>query len=150
MRTATPFELAAPLSPALDRVLDYWRGLLRGEAAIPFADDLNLAKVEALADNVFLLGVFEKPQRFRLELAKTRDAPEIEQDLQDRFIDEVDLPTPLDFLPSQACAAVESMGPTCYEHRPKGAERGYGRLLLPTWGVGHVSLLLGAIEFRWS
>jgi hypothetical protein len=144
----SPFSIDLPLSPSLDRLLGYWRGLLRGEATVPFADDLNLAKVEALADEVFLLGVFEKPQRFRLDLAHTRQAHQVEATLTGRFIDEVELPNPLEFLKAQASATVESLAPSFYEHRPKHAERGYGRLLLPAWGEGHVSLLLGAVEFR--
>jgi len=143
-----PFSIDLPLSPSLARLVDYWRGLLRGEATIPFADDLNMAKVEALTDETFVLGVFEKPQRFRLELAHTRQAPRIEETLMGRFVDEVDLPNPMEFLKAQASATVESMAPSFYEHRPQHAERGYGRLLLPAWGEGHVSLLLGAIEFR--
>ncbi len=148
MHHAAPFSLETPLSPSLDRLLEYWRGLLRGEATVPFADDVNLAKVEAKASDVFVLGVFEKPERFRLEVARTPAAPEVEAAVLGRFIDEVALPCPLEFLKAQASATVESMGPTFYEHRPKGAERGYGRLLLPAWGEGHVSLLLGAVEFR--
>lgn len=144
----TPFAVQAPLSPSLDRLLEYWRGLLRGEATVPFADDLNMAKVEALASEVFLLGVFEKPLRFRFDFARAPGAPVIETELLDRFADEAVLPTPLEFLLAQAPATVESMAPTFYEHRPHGAERGYGRLLLPTWGEGHVSTLLCGLEFR--
>jgi len=148
MRPQTPFAIEHSLSPALDRTLAYWRELLRGEATIPFADDVNMAKVEAQADNVFILGVFEKPRRFRLELVRLPAAPDVEAELAGRFIDEVDLPSPLQFLSSQAAAAAEGQTPTVYEHRPHGAERGYGRVLLPAWGEGHVSLLLGAVEFR--
>lgn len=143
----SPFSIDLPLSPSLDRLLGYWRGLLRGEATVPFADDVNMAKVEALTDEAFVLGVFEKPQRFRLDLAHSRQA-RIEETLTGRFIDEVELPCPMEFLKAQASATVESMAPSFYEHRPKHAERGYGRLLLPAWGEGHVSLLLGAVEFR--
>jgi hypothetical protein len=144
----SPFSIDQPLSPSLDRVLEYWRGLLRGEATIPFSDDVNMAKVEALTDEAFVLGVFEKPQRFRLELAHTRQALQIETTLMGRFIDEVDLPNPMEFLKAQASATVENMAPSFYEHRPRHADRAYGRLLLPAWGEGHVSLLLGAVEFR--
>ena len=144
----SPFSIVQPLSPSLDRLLGYWRDLLRGEATIPFADDINMAKVEALTDEAFLLGVFEKPQRFRLDLAHTRQAARIEGAFAGRFVDEVELPNPMEFLKAQASATVESMAPSFYEHRPKHAERGYGRLLLPAWGEGHVSLLLGAVEFR--
>ena len=147
-RHVSPFPIEGPLSPSLDRALDYWRNLLRGGATVPFADDVDMGRVQELCGEVFVLGVFQKPERFRLELARTPHAPAVERELQDRFIDDVDLPTPLEFLRSQAAATTESMAPTFYEHRPRAAERGYGRLLLPFWGGGQVSLVLGAVEFR--
>jgi hypothetical protein len=124
--------------------MDYWRGLLRGEATMPFADDIDMTKLRALADDVFVLGVFEKPERFRLELARSPRAPGLEA-LQGRFIDEADLPTPLEFLRAQAGATVESEGPTV--HRQAG-EQAYARLLAPAWGEGQIRLLLGAVEWR--
>ncbi|MFI4936594.1 MAG: hypothetical protein ACHP7N_18460 [Caulobacterales bacterium] len=147
-RHTTPFGIEAPLSPRLDRLLSYWRGLLRGEATIPFADDIDMAAAKGLCGETFLLGVFAKPERFRLELATTPSAPQVEADLVGRFIDEVDLPTPLEFLRAQADSTVESQAPTLYEHRPTGGEKSYGRLLLPGWGEGQVKMLLGAVEWR--
>ena len=146
-RHAPPFAIERPLPARLGAVLDYWRGLLRGEATVPFADDVDVTKVEALCADVFLLGVFEKPERFRLELARTPHASTVESQLLGRFIDEVELPTPLEFLRAQADAAVESVGPTLYEHSPAGGGRPYARLLAPTWGEGQVKLLIGAVEF---
>ena len=145
-RHAAPFAIERPLPTRLGAVLDYWRGLLRGEATIPFSDDVDITKVEALCADVFLLGVFAKPERFRLDLAHTPHAPGVEGQLLGRFIDEVELPTPLEFLRAQADAAVESVGPTLYEHSPGGGEHPYARLLLPAWGEGKVSLLIGALE----
>ena len=147
-RRSTPFAIAAPLSSRLGAVFDAWTGLLRGEATIPFADDLDVVGLEGLCPNLFLLGVFEKPRRFRLDLARTPDAPQIEGAFRGRFIDEVDMPTPMEFLRAQAEAAVESAAATVYDHVPAGAGRAYGRLVLPTWGEGQVSLLVGAVEFR--
>jgi hypothetical protein len=141
----TPFAINAPLGPRLAAVMDYWRGLLRGEATIPFADDIDMTRVRALTDDLFVLGVFEKPERFRLDLAHLPGAPKIEASLQGRFIDEIDLPTPFEFLRAQADAAVESLAPTL--HR-QGGERAYARLLAPAWGEGQVRLLLGAVEWR--
>ena len=142
-----PFEADAPLSPRLDAVLEFWRGLRRGQAELPFADDLDLAKSGELCPDLILLGVFEKPERFRLDLALTPHAPQVEADLQGKFLDELTLPPPLDYLRAQADAAVESAAPTCYRHSPAGAERRYARLVLPMWGEGQIKLLLVAIEW---
>ncbi len=148
LRQATPFAIDRPPPPRLAALLDYWRDLLRGEAETPFADDVDMVKAKALVSDLFILGVFEKPERFRVELAVTPSAPAIQADLLNRFIDDIDLPTPLEFLRAQADATVESLAPTLYDHRPKGGERGYARLLLPFWGEGQVKLLLGALEWR--
>jgi len=143
-----PFAIDAPLGPRLEALLDYWRDLRRGQASVPFADDLDMLEVEGLCSDVFVLGVFEKPERFRLDLIRTPNAAAIEETLGDRFIDEIDLPTPLEFLRAQADATVESRAPTVYRHAPSGAGRGYARLLLPAWGEGQIKLLLGAVEWR--
>lgn len=147
-RTTTPFAVEAPLSPRLDDLLEYWRGLRRGDAAMPFADDLDMVTAKAMCSDVFVLGVFERPERFRLDLAHTPNAETVETGLTGRFIDEIDLPTPLEFLRAQADATVEGMAPTIYSHRPTIAERPYARLLLPAWGEGQIKLLLGAVEWR--
>jgi hypothetical protein len=144
----TPFAISGSLPTSLANLLDYWRGLLRGEATIPFADDLDLTGAKGLVSDLFVLGVFEKPERFRLELAQTPNAPRLGDLLLGKFLDEIALENPLDYLRSQADSAVESLGPTYYEHTAHDAGRDYGRLLLPFWGEGQVRLLLGAIEWR--
>ena len=138
-RQAPPFAL--DLSSRLEAVLGYWRGLRRGEAAIPFADDIDILAVQDLCADVFLLDVFDRPRRFRLALAHTPNAPHVEADLQGRFLDETDMPPPLELLLAQADAVVEVRAPTC--HR----ERRYVRLLLPAWGEGQIRQLLGAIDW---
>jgi len=146
-RAATPFAIERPLPTRLGAVLDYWRSLLRGEAQIPFSDDVDWTRLEALCPDVFLLGVFDKPERFRLDMAATPHAPSAAGEIAGRFIDEVELPSPLEFLRAQADAAVESMAPTIYQHRPRGGGPAYARVLLPAWGAGKVNLLIGAVEF---
>ncbi len=143
-----PFALDGVPGPRLGALIDYWRGLLRGEATMPFADDLDMAEVEAAVSDAFVLGVFERPLRFRLDLAATPNATAV-GDLAGRFLDEVDLPPALAYVRSQAEATVESGAPTLYRHRTSaGAQRPYARLLLPTWGEGHIKLLVGGIEWR--
>lgn len=144
MRRHAPFAIDEALGPRLDAVLAYWRGLRRGEASVPFADDIDMAAVRRLCDDVFVLSVFENPERFRLGLAHTPRAPEIHDTLLGRFIDEVALPKPLEYLRAQACAAVEGLAPAYYRH---DSDPSYARLLLPAWGEGQVRLLLGAIEW---
>jgi hypothetical protein len=136
------------LGPRLEQLMDYWRNLLRGEASMPFADDIDMAKAQPLCSDTFVLGVFERPERFRLDLAHTPFAPDIAAKLVGRFLDEIDLPTPLEFLRAQADATVEGLSPTLYRHQPSGSERPYARLLLPAWGEGQVRLLLGGVEWR--
>ncbi|HTX51118.1 MAG TPA: PAS domain-containing protein [Caulobacteraceae bacterium] len=144
MRRHAPFAIDEALGPRLDALFTYWSGLKRGEASIPFADDIDMAMVEDLCGDVFVLGVFEKPERFRLDLARTPRAPEIQNTVLGRFIDEVDLPGPLQYLRAQADAAVEGAAPAYYR---RDGEPAYARLLLPAWGEGQVRLLLGAIEW---
>ncbi|MBS0408800.1 MAG: hypothetical protein JSR86_02710 [Proteobacteria bacterium] len=141
-----PFAVESPLPPHLDGLLAYWKDLCRGQADMPFADDIDMNRVRELVSDSFTLGVFAKPARYRMELARTPRAPVVEADLPDRFIDEVALPSPLEYLRAQAEATVEGMGPTIYAHDHDGVA--YQRLLLPAWGEGQVKLLLGAVEYR--
>jgi hypothetical protein len=143
-----PFAVPAHLSPALCQVRDYWKSLLRGGAAMPFWDDAKLSDLPALADRLFLLDVFEQPERFRLG---TIGAALGSQDKTGVFIDHAELDTPFDFLRSQASATVECAGPTAYvQGAAEGATqtRGYTRLLLPMWGEGRIGMLLGAVDFE--
>jgi hypothetical protein len=148
VRHADPFAIQTSLSRRLEDMLQYWRDLRRGEATVPFADDLDMTRIDEIAGDDLLLKVFQKPLRFRLDLAHTPRAPRVESELVNRFIDGVDLPPPLQFLQSQAAATVESAAPTVYEHCSKTSEPSYGRVLLPAWGEGHVSVLVCAFEFR--
>jgi len=147
-RCRKPFEVEAPLGSKLDAALAHWQRLLRGNAAMPFADDLILKPVEDLAADVFTLEVFERPERFRVDTARTPHAPVVEREFPGLFVDELDRCSPLEFLRSQASATVEAMAPTFYEHAPKPGAPGYRRLLMPFWEMGHVSRLLGVVDFE--
>ena len=137
----------AALSPALAAVLETWRGLRRGGADMPFADDMDLSDARALGVDLIVLEVFQSPTRFRLDPARTPHAPRVEHDLQGRFLDEIDLAAPLDDLGAQALATLDRRGPTYDRRALSDAGRGYARLLLPFWGEGEIRLLLGAIEW---
>jgi hypothetical protein len=142
MDKSHPFPLPDSLPRDLAAVHAIWRGLRRGGNEMPFSDDLDPAALTKKAGQVLLLDVFDKPERFRFShFAGDLLLPQ-ETALSGRFIDEVDLAAPLAFLRAQASATVEARAPTCYAHN------GAARLLLPLWGDGHVSLLLGAIQVR--
>jgi len=142
MKMKHPFGLHSHLSPDLARVLAYWRGLLRGAATMPFWDDAKLSDLPDLRDRLFLVDVFQQPERFRFGVmgAALQEA----DGLSGRFLDETDLGHPFDFLRSQCAATVEAAEPTYFQG--EGAGRPYARLLLPMWGEGRISMLLGAVD----
>lgn len=143
----TPFSIVGPITPRLDAVLEYWQELRRGSAEIPFSDDVDLLAVRPLCREIFLLDVFSDPERFRLSIAELSIAAGGADHILGRFIDEVDLPYPLELLRSQSSATVESGRPTIYRHEPcNGSDEPYCRLLLPAWGEGQIRMLLGAVE----
>lgn len=142
MKMKHPYGLPARLSPDQTRVLAYWRGLLRGAATMPFWDDAKLSDLPDLADRLFLVDVFQQPERFRFGVvgdALTADG------MAGLFLDETDLHSPFEFLRSQCSATVESTEPSFFQR--EATERPYSRLLLPMWGDGRISMLLGAVDF---
>jgi hypothetical protein len=134
-----PFPVPARLSPDLERVEAYWRGLLRGGAQIPFWDDAKLTELPDLADRLVLLDVFSRPERFRFGVV----GKALADGVGGLFLDEMEPRRPFEFLRSQCAASVECGAPTLYRH----ADDAYQRLILPMWGEGRISMLLGAIEF---
>ncbi len=144
----TPYALPSTLAADLNRVKAYWLGLLRGSAEMPFADDLSLEALPELAPSLALIEVFILPERFRFAYIGADLAANQPKPLGDKFLDEVDLYSPLEFLRSQASAAVESGAPNCH-NQPASADDSlpaYNRLVLPLWGDGHCSLLLVAVS----
>ncbi len=142
-----PFRLPRELAPDLARIEAYWRGLLRGSAEMPFADDLDLTVLPDLKPRLMVMEVFTEPDRFRFDIVgEDIEAAEI----VGRFADEIAPKAPLDFLRAQASATLESASPTFFD-QDEGASssgRGYARLLLPMWGDGRIKLILGAIVWH--
>jgi hypothetical protein len=149
MTTASsPFALPAPLSLDLGRVRDYWESLKRGENNMPFWDDVKLSSLPDLADRLMLIDSFECPQRFRFNLVGERIRERYGADLAGEFMDEIDPKTPLEFFSAQASATIEAKLPTFFRGTAPASGRrqsGYDRILLPLWGQGYISMLLGAI-----
>lgn len=140
-----PFPVPARLPPALVRVRDHWRSLMRGSAAIPFSDDLDMTALADLKPQLVLIRVFARPERFRFEMVGAA----LGADLEDRFLDETGLGQtglgrPFEYLRAQCAATVEAAAPTAYR---QFGQRAYVRLLTPFWGDGRIDLLLGIVSF---
>src|SRR5512138_3264832 len=104
--TNLPYPLPAKLSPDLDRVRGYWDGLKRGDANMPFWDDVSLSDLPDLAGRLVLIEVFDKPMRFRFgsigeDIKRRASADDI-----GKFLDEVDGRPSLEYLHSQCSATV--------------------------------------------
>jgi hypothetical protein len=137
-----PYSLpTAGLSADLARVHSHWNALLRGAANMPFSDDVSLSGLTDLADRILLIDVFEWPERFRFNQIGRAFDPE---SFKGKFIDEVTLKWPFEFLRSQCSATVEAVAPSYY--RQDGSTKAYARLLLPLWGEGRVNMLLGVVD----
>ena len=137
MTQAAPFAVDVPLAPPLARLLAYWEGLKRGQAEIPFWDDLSEIKIEASGAETFILDVFSRPERFRVNDLEVAAADR--ERLLGLFLDDVDLPEVFALLRAQASATVELMRPTLC------VTGGLQRLLLPAWGEGEVRMLVGGL-----
>jgi hypothetical protein len=137
-----PFAPPQSLEPALARVRDYWLGLRRGQADIPFADDLKLGALSSAGADLILVDVFERPFRFRIAVAGRGVVARYGQPLEGMFADEITPKAPLEYFLSQCSATLEGHSPTYY--RASG-EHPYSRLMLPLWGDGHINALLCAV-----
>jgi hypothetical protein len=152
MTTSTaPFSLPRKLEPDLARVRAYWDGLKRGEADMPFGDDVSLSAIPAPAGRLILIEVFDKPVRFRLGMLGEELKARHGGDIVGKFLDEIDARLPLQYLSSQSSATVESRAATYYRHgsaKRGGSANAYARLLLPMWGDGRIGMLLGGVAWR--
>jgi len=141
MLCRNPFSLPDRLDETLQAVHALWQGLKRAENGMPFADDLALSALAKLSGRSFLLKVFTAPERFRFEFA----SPGLPGAGGGTFIDEIKPDAAFSYLRAQASATVEAGEPTLLL-LTETSGRDLSRLLLPLWGNGQVSLLLGAVE----
>ena len=141
-----PYALPHTLERDLARVHAFWDGLKRHEAEMPFWDDVKMSALPDLAGRLMMVEATDKPVRFRIAFGLV--GADIKQhyggDLSGKFLDEIDIAAPLQFLQSQCSAAVESRAPTYYR---SGDSAGYSRLILPLWGDGRIGMLLIAYAF---
>ena len=139
-----PYPLPRDLAPRLNAVRAYWEHLKRGNADIPFTDDLKLSQLGGAANYAFVLAVFERPERFRFDVVGKEVEDRCGAELSGRFLGELEDRVPFDGLLSQCAATMRSRIPTFFRHFR--SDDAYRRLLLPLWADGHISALLGAID----
>jgi hypothetical protein len=148
-RPAAPYSVPSKLEADLARVRAYWDGLKRGEAGMPFWDDVDLTALPDLSSRLMLMEVFDQPLRFRFGGVGEDLKTDYGADVASKFSDEIDIRSPFHYFNSQCLATIESGAPTYYrhgaaKHGSTRAER-YSRLILPMWGEGHIAMLLGAV-----
>jgi hypothetical protein len=141
MPCRNPFPLSDRLDDKLQAVHSLWQGLKRAENNMAFADDLVLLALAKPSGKSFLLTVFTVPERFRFEFL----GPDLPGAAAGTFVDEITPHAGFSYLRAQASATVEAGEPTLLR-LTETSGRDFSRLLLPLWGNGQVSLLLGAIE----
>ena len=134
-----PFELPESLPSSICEVLSYWRELRRGQAKIPFSDDIKLSALSGRESDLFLIDALAKPRRFRFAIVGTNITKAYGRDVAGLFLDELEPSPPFALIHSQASAGSEMCAPTYF------ADEIFSRLLLPAWGDGHVSAALGII-----
>ena len=130
-----PFPLPTKLEPELADLQRYWNGLKRGQAEMPFTDDVKLT-LAPHSTWTMLADVLKQPVRFRFALVGDDIRRSYGSDLAGLLADEIDIRVPLNFLVSQCSAAVEGRSSSYYAHD------GYARLALPLWGDAHTNALL--------
>ena len=143
-----PFELPASLPQDLARVLNYWENLKRGDASMPFWDDVTLSSLPGLSERLMLVDVFESPLRFRLNTVGQDIRNQYGKNVTGKFLDEIEIRTPLDYMAAQSSATIESRLPSFYasfSSKSSAQQDRYVRLLLPMWGNGRIERMLGAI-----
>ena len=114
---------------------------------MPFWDDLDLTTLHDFGGRLLLVGVFNKPGRFRLDIVGEDLTAAAGEQVAGLFTDEIRPSPPFDYLGAQISAAVEAAAPT-YLESVLADGRAYRRLRLPLWGDGRLSMVLGVID--WS
>jgi hypothetical protein len=145
-----PYPFPDRIEPKLALVRAYWESLKRADNPMPFWDDVKPSSLADVAGGLLLIDVFEEPARYRFRLVGRELMDWYGTQISGGFLDEIDPRNPFEYLRSQCSATVEGRAPTYYRHAagaaPQGrTAQGYARILLPLWGEGRISMLLGAI-----
>jgi PAS domain len=145
-----PFPFPKEIEPKLDLVRAYWESLKRADNPMPFWDDVKPSSLPDVAGALLLIDVFEEPARYRFRLVGRDLMDWYGKQISNNFMDEIEPRNPFEYLRSQCSATVEGRAPTYYRHvsaaPPQGrAAHDYARIVLPLWGEGRISMLLGAI-----
>ena len=112
-----PYSVPSKLEAELARVRAYWEGLKRGDASMPFWDDVNLAALPDLSGRLMLIDVFDKPLRFRFGIVGKELKARYRADVVGKFSDEIEIRHPFQYLNSQGLATIESRAPTYFASR---------------------------------
>jgi hypothetical protein len=96
---------------------------------MPFWDDINLTALPGLSGRLVLIEVFDKPLRFRFGIVGEELKERYGADVVGRFLDEIEIHHPFQYLNSQALATIESRAPTYYRH--EATKRGSSRAADP-------------------
>ena len=111
--TNEPYAVPRKLQSGLALVLAFWEGLRRREAEIPFWDDIDISALPDVSGRLMLIEASDQPVRFRCGFGVVGE--EIKRqyggDLASKFLDEIEVHHPLQFLISQSSATVESRRP---------------------------------------
>ncbi len=142
MRCRNPFPLPDRLDAQLQPVVILWENLKRGENGMPFGDDLGVSALTKLPGNPFLLGVSPPTGRWRFEFVCDSLRGEA---TAGSFIDEMPPNVNFGYLRAQSSATVEAGEPTLLR-LSQASGYGFSRVLLPLWGNGQITMLLGVID----
>ena len=141
-RPSNPFPLPDALARDLAGVHAVWLGLRRAENDMPFADDLEASGARRAGGRRCCSSTCStSPSASASACSAATCLLAQDKALSGKFIDEIELAAPLGFLRAQASATVEARAPTYYRDAD-----GTARLLMPMWGDGRISLLLGAVH----
>lgn len=110
---------------------------------MPFSDDVDLSVLPNLSHKILILSVFALPERFRFEFLGKEWQARTEA-RTGSYLDEIRLDDEFSYLRAQSSATVEAAAPTFWRFAETSGG-GLSRLLLPMWGSGQISLLLGAV-----
>ncbi len=149
-RPSRPYSLPRKLERELDRVYAYWEGLKRGNADMPFCDDVNLSALPDVLGKLMLINILETPARFRFDaMIGDEIKNKVGKGYAGKFLDEIEVHPPFEYLNSQSSATVEGRLPTYYRRSfERDTQNNYARLVLPMWGEGHINMLVAA--FHWE